>query len=250
MKKLICFITCGFPDLRTTEKIVSVLENAGVDIVELGMPFSDPIADGTVVQYASQKALEKKGTVKDILSVVRHIRKKSNIPIVLMGYLNPVYQYGLKKFFNEAKESGVSGLIIPDIIPEESKLIKSLAKRAGIDLIYLLAPTTEPKRRKIIYNSTTGFVYVVSVTGITGARKELPSGLAGFLKQIRRETKKPLALGFGISQPKQVTKIKKYIDGIIIGSALIKIIMRYRGARLVSEIRKFILPFRKELGKV
>ncbi|PKM92851.1 MAG: tryptophan synthase subunit alpha [Elusimicrobia bacterium HGW-Elusimicrobia-4] len=232
-KALIVFLTAGYPDIKTTEKIILDIEKYA-DIIELGIPFSDPIADGTTIQYSSQKALKKNINLKKIFSIVKNIRrfaKKTNIPLVLMGYLNPIYNFGLKNFFQKAEKTGIDGLIIPDLPNEESREIKKLAAIHNIAFIPLVSLTTEKNRTKKIAESSTGFVYVTAVTGITGARKDVSADLIPYLKMLRKETKKPLLVGFGIAKPEHIKKLKNYCDGFIIGSAIIELIRQKKSVK-------------------
>ena len=222
-KALAVFLTAGYPDIKTTEKIILEIKKYA-DIIELGIPFSDPIADGATIQYSSQKALKKNINLKKIFSIVRNIRKKTNIPIVLMGYLNPIYNFGLKNFFQKAEKIGVDGLIIPDLPCEENAEIVKLAKKHKIAFIPLVSLTTEKNRAKKIAKSSTGFVYVTAVTGITCERKDVSDELIPYLIMMRKETKKPLLVGFGISKPEHIKKLKNYCDGFIVGSAVIELI--------------------------
>lgn len=243
-KALTCFITVGYPSIKATEKLLHLFESSGVDIVELGVPFSDPIADGTTIQHSSECALKKKISLSKTLQFVKKIRDKTDIPLVIMTYLNPVFKYGMKKFFKDAKYAGIDGVIFPDLIPEESKILENYNKKYQMPVIYLFTPTTSIKRQDIIFQRSQGFVYIVSLTGVTGARKQLPEDLTLFLKRIRQETNKPILLGFGISTPKQIRKILSYIDGIIIGSAIIN---KIKTAKTMKTVKSFIESFRKTL---
>ncbi|MBU0951971.1 MAG: tryptophan synthase subunit alpha [Elusimicrobia bacterium] len=247
-KALISYMTAGYPDIKSTEKIVSYLEKYGSDIIELGLPFSDPIADGPVIQNSSFKALQKGMTAKLILKIISNIRKRTQIPIIIMTYLNPVHRYGPEKFFADAKQAGVDGLIIPDITPEEGRFIINLSKKYNISVIFLITPTTAKSRQSFILNKSRGFVYVVSITGVTGSKKQFHPAIIKFIKEIRRKTHKPLMLGFGISAAGQVSNIKKLVNGIIIGSAIVKITGESKASELENNLSKFLTPFRKELG--
>ncbi|MEW6557160.1 MAG: tryptophan synthase subunit alpha [Elusimicrobiota bacterium] len=230
-KVLSVFLTVGYPNIKTTEKLIIELEKY-VDIIELGIPFSDPIADGPTIQYSSQKALENGTNIHQVFDIIKNVRQKSNIPIAIMGYLNPIYNFGLNKFFQQLKKcptetfgndiTGVDGLIIPDMPSEESNKTRKLAKKYKIAYIPLVALTTEKNRALKIANSSTGFVYVTAVTGITGVREKIDSELIPFLKTLSAKTSKPLFVGFGISKPEHIQKLKKYCDGFIIGSAVIE----------------------------
>lgn len=223
-KAFIAFITAGFPDLETTKKLVVKFSELGVDLLELGIPFSDPIADGPIIQSASTYALKNNVSLKSILTLVMDLRKKIEMPMVLMGYYNPIFAYGLEKFVKEAKISGVDGVIIPDLPPEESLELGRACIKNGLANILLVAPTTSLKRIKMITHSSRGFIYYVSVTGITGIRKKLPYEIYNKIKQLRRFTKKPICVGFGVSNPKQAQEITRYADGVIVGSAVVKVI--------------------------
>lgn len=240
-KALIVYLTCGYPDIATTEKLVLELEKRGADILELGVPFSDPLADGPIIQEASSYALKKKIGLKDIFSLVKRLRQKSQIPICLMGYYNPIFSFGQVKFVNQAVKSGVDGVIIPDLPPEEDLWLVSLAKRAGFKTIFFLSPTSSPKRIKYISQAATGFIYYVSLTGVTGVRQALPLDLTQNVNVIKRYTQKPLCVGFGVSTLEHVRAIGKVADGAIIGSAVIKVIREHIGKKdLVARVGRFV----------
>ncbi|MFH1540887.1 MAG: tryptophan synthase subunit alpha [Elusimicrobiota bacterium] len=235
-KALTVFLTSGYPNIKTTEKLIVEIAKY-VDIIEMGVPFSDPIADGITIQYSSQEALKKNINLKKIFLIVKNIRKKTNIPIVLMGYLNPIHNFGLERFFCEAKKVGIDGVIIPDLPNEENIEIRKLATIYGIAFIPIIALTTPKTRAKKIAESSTGFVYVTAITGTTGARKEVSNDLIPCLTMLRKETKKPLLVGFGISKPEHIKKLKDYCDGFIVGSAVIELIRR----------KKSVVDFIKQL---
>jgi tryptophan synthase alpha chain len=245
-KALIIYLTCGFPDLKTTEAVIRLLEDCGVDMIELGIPFSDPIADGPVIQYSSQKALEKGINLDKVFGMVSRLRKKTAIPLLIMSYLNPVYRYGAQRFFRDCARYGIDGVIIPDLIIEEGSEFEKLAKKHGIDFIYFISPVTEKGRRTRIYRHASGFTYILSVTGITGARKKFSGEVGKFLSGVRAETDKPLALGFGVSSPGQIKGIRKHVDGFIIGSALIRIMQSSGKKNLMPGIRKFVTGFKSQ----
>lgn len=221
-KAFIAFLTAGDPDLKVTESLVIELEKKGVDVMELGVPFSDPLADGPTIQAASERALKNKVSLKDILGLVKSLRKEVKIPLVLLTYYNPVYRYGLEKFAGNAAGAGVDGVIVPDLPPEEGKELKSYAEKAGLDTIFLVAPTSPPERIKLVAKNSTGFIYYVSLTGVTGARDNLTEMIKPNLRKIRRFTKKPIAVGFGVSRPHQVKKIVSFAEGVIVGSAIVR----------------------------
>lgn len=240
-KAFIAFITAGDPHLEITASLVKELEKRGVDIIELGVPFSDPIADGPTIQASSERALKNKVSLRDVLKLVKRLRSSVNIPLVLLTYYNPVYRYGLEKFTRDAARAGVDGVIIPDLPPEEGKELKTYAYRAGLDTIFLVAPTSTLERIKLIAQSSTGFIYYVSLTGVTGARDKLTVTVEPTLRKIRRFTKKPIAVGFGISKPHQVREIASFADGVIVGSAIVKRIEENLGHKnLVRQVGIFV----------
>lgn len=220
----IAYVTAGDPNLTITEKIVLALEDAGVDIIELGIPFSDPLADGPTIQAASQRALKKRANLKKIFSIVHDLRKKTNIPIAFMTYYNPVLRYGVENFFRDCTRSGVDGVIVPDLPCEEAKDLVRSARKKGVATIFLAAPTsTRPRIRDIAKNSS-GFIYYVSLTGVTGARSSLPEEVVSNVKLIKSMTDKAVAVGFGVSTLSQAREIARAADGVIVGSAIVKII--------------------------
>ena len=221
-KALIGYLTAGFPNKESLSRLLPLMEAAGLDILELGIPFSDPIADGPTIQRSSQVALEKGATLSWVLDEVATLRSLVRLPLVFMSYSNPILAMGADKFFKRARQSGVDGVIIPDLIPEESKLFDAAADKEGIHLIYLVAPTSDRSRIQMIASKTRGFLYAVSLTGVTGARTGLSRELPQFLKVARQVSKVPLAVGFGLSTPAQVKEVAQHADGVIVGSALIK----------------------------
>ena len=240
-KAFIAYITAGYPDIRTTEKLVIGFDKVGVDIVELGVPFSDPLADGPTIQSSSEKALQRNISLKKIINLTERIRNKTQIPIVLMTYYNPVLRYGLEKFVKDSKRAGVDGVIIPDLPPEEAEELVLLGMLNDFDVIFLLAPTSTKERIEEVAKLSTGFIYYVSLTGVTGARDRLGKDVAGSIRRIRAKTKKPIAVGFGISTPEQVKRVSKLADGVIMGSSIIKIISKNMGERdLVDRTISFV----------
>jgi len=224
----IAYICAGDPSMEATPKIVAALEEAGADIVELGVPFSDPIADGPTIQAATQRALERGATIRGIFDVVKDIRTRSDVPIALMGYYNPIFHYGEKRFVAQAAKAGVDGLIIPDLSPEEADPLIAPARKHNVSTIFFIAPTSTPERIELSDERSTGFIYCTSVTGITGARKALPPELKRSLNKLRKVTDKPLAVGFGISKPEHVRMLRGHADGVIVGSAICKIVGKDR----------------------
>lgn len=212
----------GDPNLETTAVAVRELAAAGADLVELGVPFSDPVADGPVIQLAGQRALKSGTTLEGILQLVSRLRQQGfETPLLLMSYFNPIYNRGLAEAARQFAAAGVDGLIIPDLPPEEGGELESELKKHGIDLIYLLAPTSSDDRIKEVASRASGFIYCVSLAGVTGARGELPEELPLFLSRVRKASSLPLAVGFGISTSKQVEEVGRVADAVIIGSALI-----------------------------
>jgi tryptophan synthase alpha chain len=240
-KAFIAFITCGDPSLKQTLALAKALERAGVDILELGVPFSDPLADGPTIQSASQRSLLKGTNLKKIFAFVKNFRRTSQLPIALMTYYNPILSYGLKKFCLDCQRNGVDGVIVPDLpIEEASQLNKSLKERK-ICSIFFISPTSPIKRKLKTASATTGFIYYLSLTGVTGARKNLSPSLINDLVKTKKVVKnKFLCVGFGISNPAQIKQIKPYCDGIIVGSAIIKIIEKNLDKRdLVKRVENF-----------
>ncbi|HLD82632.1 MAG TPA: tryptophan synthase subunit alpha [Candidatus Omnitrophota bacterium] len=240
-KAFIVFITAGYPNLKTTERLILEFSKGGVDIIELGVPFSDPMADGPIIQEASKFALKKKVRLVDILKLVKRVRRRTEIPICLMTYYNPIFCFGEEKFAAQAKYSGVDGVIIPDLPPEEGISFSKHAKAKGLNLIYFLSPTSTKERIKFISKASQGFIYYVSLTGVTGPRQNLAAGLEKKLKAIKKYTSKPACVGFGVSSAHQVKQINKFADGVIVGSAIVKKIKdNLRAKNLVKRVGNFV----------
>lgn len=223
-KVMSLFITAGYPELNSTVDLVLEFEKNGADIIELGVPFSDPLADGPTIQYASNVAIKNGITMLKILDMVSEIRKESEIPIILMGYINPILRYGIEKFCMDASEKGVDGLIVPDAPIEESSKLAMAANEYNLDLIYLVAPNSSDTRMQVIDGQSKGFVYCVSVTGVTGARsgEEISNSVDKFIDRVTENvTKNPKLVGFGIKNHKDAITISEKVDGFIVGSALI-----------------------------
>jgi tryptophan synthase alpha chain len=247
-KALMPFITSGYPDNRTFIKLLKEFDRSGADMIEVGIPFSDPMADGKTIQYSSQKALEKNVTLEKTFDMLDRI-SKLDIPLIAMSYFNPIYAYGITKFMKRAHEVGVRGVIIPDLIPEEGARIEHASRDNMIDLIYLLAPTSSDKRKRLILNKSRGFVYLVSVAGVTGARKSLPPNLSAWIKQVKKDSRLPVSVGFGISNIVQARYVSQVADGVIIGSAIIDIIKSsFDSRKAVNKAGKFIRQLRKGLN--
>ncbi len=240
-KAFIAYITSGDPDLKTTERLVPELQSRGADIVELGVPFSDPIADGPTIQAASERALKNGVSVKKILALVRRIRCSCGVPLVLMTYYNPVYAYGIERFVSDALGAGVDGLIVPDLPPEEAGGLIASSKKKGLDVIFLLSPTSAPGRMRLVSRASRGFIYYVSLTGVTGARKQLPSEIARNVRAIKKHTAKPVCVGFGVSGPSPAKSMAQASDGVIVGSAIIRVIEKNLGRKdLVKRVGRFV----------
>ncbi len=218
------FISAGYPELESTVDLILGFEENGAELIELGMPFSDPLADGPTIQYASNTAISNGITMSKIFEMVREVRKSSEIPLILMGYINPILKYGVDRFCKEAEESGVDGLIIPDAPVEESSIISKKAEEHNLNLIYLVAPNSSDERMRVVDEHSNGFVYCVSVTGVTGAREgdEVAKSVERFIDRVKTNvTKNPKLVGFGIKSYEDAKIISKEVDGFIVGSALI-----------------------------
>ena len=220
------FLTAGDPNLDKTVEFILAMEEAGCDLIEIGIPFSDPMAEGVVIQEANVRALKNNVTTDDVFGVIEKVREKSDIQIVFLTYINPVFFYGYEEFFKRCNELEVDGIISPDIPFEEKGEIDPIAKKYGVDVISLIAPTSK-QRIQMIADDATGFIYVVSSLGVTGMRSEIKTDLESIIQDIREVTDIPVAVGFGINTPEQAENISKYSDGIIVGSAIVKIIEKY-----------------------
>ena len=225
-KAFIPFITCGDPSLETTEELVYAMEKAGADLIELGIPFSDPTAEGPVIQAANIRALSNGVTTDKIFEMVEKMRKKTSIPMVFMTYANVVFSYGTEKFCRRAAETGMDGLILPDVPFEEKEEFASVCRKYGLDLISLIAPTSHERIREIA-KEAEGFVYCVSSLGVTGVRKEITTDIGEMVKMVKSQKNIPCAVGFGISTPEQAEKMASQADGVIVGSAIVKLCEAY-----------------------
>ncbi len=223
---LVTFVMCGDPDLETSLEIVKALPKAGADIIELGMPFTDPMADGTAIQAAGLRALKAGTTLKKTLDVVRGFRKTdSTTPLVLMGYYNPIFIYGVESFLKDAKSAGVDGLILVDLPPEEDSELCVPALKAGLNFIRLATPTTDDKRLPMVLTNTSGFVYYVSITGVTGTGSADSTAVGEAVERIKRHVALPVCVGFGIRTPEAARDIARYADGVVVGSALVNALL-------------------------
>ena len=221
---LIAYVTCGDPDRETTVAIVRALEQAGADAIELGVPFSDPIADGPVIQAAAQRALAGGTTLEDLFTIARDVRRKSQIPLIAFSYVNPILRYGLERFAGAAADAGIDSLLVTDLPPEAAGEVRAAMRVRNVGLVFLLAPTSPPKRVALVDRSTNGFVYYVSTTGVTGARGSLDPELVGRLRELRRSVKHPVAVGFGISTNEHFRELATHCDAVVVGSAIVRAI--------------------------
>ena len=254
---LIPYFMCGYPSAVQSIKLALAAAQAGVDIIELGMPFSDPLADGATIQHAGQIALEHGMTINSCLEIAFEISSMSNVPLILMGYYNPILVYGLETFCQRAVTSGVCGLIIPDLPPEEAEPLQRAAKKHGLSLIFLIPPTTPDERithiAKMASSGYGSFLYCVALNGVTGARAILPTDVHLFIQRVKDYTKEyrlPLAVGFGISTPEHITELIDFVDGVVIGSALVKLIDQHSELEQVNAVQRYILSLHQaRLGK-
>lgn len=240
-KAFIPFITAGDPSLEDTISIVSKLESVGADIIELGVPFSDPVADGPSIQRSSLRALSSKVSLKRVIDTVAKIRTQSQIPIAFLTYYNIIFKYGVERFVKDAVEAGVDGAVVANLPPEEASELISAAREHDFATIFLVAPTSTPERVKIIAEACTGFIYCVSLTGVTGARDTISGMLAPTLERIKQHTDKPVAVGFGVSTPAQAREVAAMADGVIVGSAIVNVIEAHvnEPGELLSSVRDF-----------
>lgn len=247
-RALMPYFTAGDPSLADTRRLVVEAARRGADVIELGVPFSDPLADGPVVQRAGTRALAAGATVPRVLETVAALRAETDVPLVLMTYYNPMLAFGLKAFARTAVDAGVDGAIVVDMPPEESEPLASEAATAGLDLVYMAAPTSTPARVRLIAKTSRGFIYVVSLTGVTGERKELPAELASQLEVLRGVTAMPLCVGFGISTPAQAAAVGRIADGAVVGSAIVRLVEARAGSpTLVDDVGKFIAELKAPL---
>lgn len=234
------YLTCGDPDLATTEELVLAVAEAGADGIELGVPFSDPVADGPIIQRASERALRAGVTLEQILAMVGQVRPKAEIPLLLFSYFNPILQRGLERFAEEARGAGLDGVLAVDLAPEESDDYVKTLHAAGLDTVFLVAPTSTDKRLEQIAACSSGFIYVVSRTGVTGPREALPQGLREVVARVRHASTLPVAIGFGIARPEHVRALVGVADGFVVGSAVVELIEKEAGPMRVAAVRQFI----------
>ncbi|MTI79575.1 MAG: tryptophan synthase subunit alpha [Firmicutes bacterium] len=246
-KAFIPYIAAGDPNLNTTVELVKAMADAGADIIELGVPYSEPMADGPIIQKAVQRSLEQGTTLPKILDSVKLIRQTKQVPLVLMSYYNPILQYGLEDFVKDAVQTGVDGLIVPDLPVEECHQLFSLAVEEGLYLIQLVAPTTSNSRLKQVVRYSRGFVYCVSVTGVTGVREESNSKICDLTGEVKDATSLPIGVGFGVSTPEQATDMAQYCDAVIVGSAIVKEIEN-NPDNAINIVSKLVADFKSALA--
>jgi tryptophan synthase alpha chain len=243
---LIPYVTLGFPTPYASLALAEAAVSAGADLLELGVPFSDPLADGPVIQRATHIALQNGITVGRCLELVRDLRLRGiMVPFIFMGYYNPILAYGERAFCRACREAQVDGLIVPDLPPEEGEALERECRTMGLAMIYLLAPTSTPERIRFVTERSSGFIYLVSVTGTTGAREQLPAGLGSFVARVRDVTDKPLAVGFGISSPAQARQVARQADGVVVGSALLR---RVETADGIDKARAFVAELHRAMA--
>lgn len=246
-KALIVYMTAGDPSLKKNAQLLRAFEKDGVDLVELGVPFSDPLADGPVIQAASQRSLKKGTTLAQILQLVKTARRDVSIPILLMSYLNPILSYGLEAFARDSSRSGVDGIIVPDLPPDEAHAVRKALRKSGVDLVFLLAPTSGPERRRLVSRASRGFIYYVSLTGVTGMRSSIPPDIRRNIQAVKKVTSLPVCAGFGVSTPQQAKRIAACADGVIVGSAVVRALDTHRSLGAAEFSKKFIRPFARAL---
>jgi tryptophan synthase alpha chain len=247
-RALVAYFMAGDPSLAETRRLVVEAERRGADVIELGVPFSDPLADGPVIQRAGTRALQAGASLPRVLEMVSTLRAQVSVPLVLMTYYNPVLAFGLKSFARTAVDAGADGVIVPDLPYEESEPLCTEAEPAGLDVIQMLAPTSTPARVKTIARLSRGFIYVVSLTGVTGERRELPKDLDAQIRTVRLVTTKPICVGFGVSRPEQAAAVGKLADGVAVGSAIVRAIEQYTGtAALIEQVGDLIASLKEPL---
>jgi len=244
---LIPYLTLGYPTCARSLALATAAIEAGADVLELGIPFSDPLADGPAIQHATQTALEQGANVGTCLDLAAQLRARhERTPLLFMGYLNPILAYGSERFCDACLNAGVDGLIVPDMPPEEGQALETHCRTAGLALVYLLAPNTPDERARVICRRSEGYVYLVSITGTTGARDRLPPDLPGFVERVRGLTDRPVAVGFGISTPEHAAAVARIADGVIVGSAVVR---RCGGKTAEPDVRSFISALRTAVGR-
>jgi tryptophan synthase alpha chain len=244
---LIPYFMCGYPSAQQSTNVILAAIAGGADIVELGLPFSDPLADGATIQHAGQVALQNGMTIRGCMEIARQVSSQSQTPLILMGYYNPILAYGINRFCSDARDAGVSGLIVPDLPAEEAQPLQDAAYQHGLTLIFLIPPTTPDERIAMIADLSAkghrGFIYCVSLSGVTGARNELPPHLQSFIERVRDYTKDkniPLAVGFGLNTPEHIARVTSYADGAVVGSALVNLLDRHAESEQAEAVEQYI----------
>ena len=239
-KGFVPFITAGDPDLEKTKDLILALARIDSTVIELGVPFSDPMADGVVIQKASERALKNNFGIAEILELVKDVRKETDVPIILFSYFNPLLQYGLEKLCADAKEVGVDGFLVTDLVPEEAEEFSNLLKKKDLDMIFLIAPTSSDERLKMVAERASGFIYAVSRTGVTGTRETTSQSAEVLVNRMRQFSDLPIAVGFGISTAEQVAETWKYADAAVVGSAIVREIEKFgNDESLVEKVEEF-----------
>jgi tryptophan synthase alpha chain len=237
---LIPYVTVGYPSLDVTRRLVPIMGRQGADLIELGVPFSDPLADGATVQRASHAALENGVSLEDCLGVAAEVRRANEVPLLFMSYYNPIHRYGIERFAADCAAAGIDGLIVPDLPPEEAGPLKDACSAYGLDVIFLVAPTSTDERLSRVAELASGFIYCVSLAGVTGARTELGEQVDDLVARVRRYTDLPLVVGFGISTPEHVARVAAVADGAVVGSALINLLESAAEDDMILEVSDYI----------
>lgn len=245
-KAFIPFVTAGDPDLATTEQIILAMQENGADLIEIGIPFSDPVAEGIVIQQADERALASGTTTDKIFDMIERIQSQIHVPMVFMTYVNVIFVYGIEKFARRSKELGMAGVIVPDVPFEEKEEMDSVFRTYGLDVISLIAPTSK-NRIRTIAKEANGFVYCVSSLGVTGVRATINKGVADMIREVKKEKDIPCAVGFGISTPEQAREMAAFADGVIVGSAIVKLVGKY-GTDCVEHVGAYVRKMKEALG--
>ncbi len=241
---LVAYITCGDPDLETTREVALAAIGAGAEVIELGVPFSDPVADGSVIQRASERALRQHTTLEGVLTVAREVRAKSNAGLIVFSYLNPILRFGLARFCAAAADAGIDGALVTDLPVEEGGEYRRCMHQRGLATVFLAAPTSTDERLRAIAEASSGFVYAVSRTGVTGARTELPQDARDLVERLRKFTALPVAVGFGISTPEQFAEVGAYADAAVVGSAIVQVIEQSAPEQAPARVGEWIAGLR------
>jgi tryptophan synthase alpha chain len=246
---LVAYVTCGDPDLSTTKEVVLAAANAGADVIELGVPFSDPVADGPVIQAASQRALEHGTRLEDVLQLAREVRNQSDVGLIVFSYLNPIMRFGLARFCAAAQDAGIDGALVTDLPVEEAGEYIRCMRERNLATVFLAAPTSPVERVKKIAEASTGFVYAVSRTGVTGTRNELSEDAGALVRRIRKHTKLPVAVGFGVSTAEQFAAVGEFADAAVVGSAIVKTIESAGRERAAEAVGNFVRGLRSSIAR-